>query len=84
MMRISTANVSLFVVTLVLVKATSIVSSWLEGTLLALAMALSSTSIVMDTLVQTHLRETLYGTVVIEIMAIQVSGRYLLYAHFRS
>ena len=76
--------VSLFVVTLVLVKATSIVSSWLEGTLLALAMALSSTSIVMDTLVQTHLRETLYGTVVIEIMAIQVSGRYLLYAHFRS
>ena len=43
----------------------------MEGTLLALAMALSSTSVVMETLVQTRLRDSLYGTVVIEIMAVQ-------------
>lgn len=38
---------------------------------MALAMALSSTYVVMDTLVNTRLRETLYGTVIIEIMAVQ-------------
>ena len=64
--------VCLFVVTLLLIELTSIVSSWLEGILLALAMSLSSTSVVMDTLLHTRLRETLYGTVVIEIMAVQV------------
>lgn len=63
--------VMLFVITLVLVQTIAIVHTWLEGTLLALAMALSSTSVVMETLVATRLRESLYGTVVIEIMAVQ-------------
>eukprot|EP00615_Pteridomonas_danica_P012317 CAMPEP_0114354110 /NCGR_PEP_ID=MMETSP0101-20121206/19171_1 /TAXON_ID=38822 ORGANISM="Pteridomonas danica, Strain PT" /NCGR_SAMPLE_ID=MMETSP0101 /ASSEMBLY_ACC=CAM_ASM_000211 /LENGTH=568 /DNA_ID=CAMNT_0001495289 /DNA_START=471 /DNA_END=2177 /DNA_ORIENTATION=- len=63
--------VTIFVVVLLLVEATGIVNSFLEGTLLALAMALSSTSVVMDTLTHCRLRETLYGSVVIEIMAVQ-------------
>uniref|UniRef100_A0A7S2HHK2 Cation/H+ exchanger transmembrane domain-containing protein n=1 Tax=Octactis speculum TaxID=3111310 RepID=A0A7S2HHK2_9STRA len=63
--------VFVFVITLGLLIMNDIVSTWMEGTLLALALALSSTSIVMDTLVHCRLDDSLYGTVVIEIMAVQ-------------
>ena len=60
----------LFAVTLCVAVGSGAVESWLEGTLTALALALSSTSVVMDTLVHARLRDTLYGTVVIEVMAV--------------
>ena len=54
-----------------LARASGLASAPLEAFLVALAVALSSTSTVLTTLVQARLRDTVYGKTVIELMAVQ-------------
>uniref|UniRef100_A0A7S2WDJ5 Cation/H+ exchanger transmembrane domain-containing protein n=1 Tax=Rhizochromulina marina TaxID=1034831 RepID=A0A7S2WDJ5_9STRA len=56
---------------LALVSFSGLTQGWVEGSTVAFALTLSSTSVVMETLSQTKLRDCPYGRMVMEMLAVQ-------------